>query len=129
VTGRQQSTTRCSGHGPARERRSARWFASINAPSTASRFACLSDRHKAEDLAQEVFLQLHRSLGSIESDAHLLFWLRRVTTNRAIDRLRQEARYVAVSLEACANLESEGRDADPMLQRRLREMIAQLPPL
>jgi len=89
----------------------------------------LSDRHKAEDLAQEVFLQLHRSLGSIESDAHLLFWLRRVTTNRAIDRLRQEARYVAVSLEACANLESEGRDADPMLQRRLREMIAQLPPL
>jgi len=89
----------------------------------------LTDRHKAEDLAQEVFLQLHRSLHSIESDAHLLFWLRRVTTNRAIDRLRQEPRYVAVSLEACTDLESERHEGDPLLQRRLREVIAQLPPV
>ena len=49
----------------------------------------LSDTHEAEDLAQEVFMQLHRRLAVIESDAHLLFWLRKVTTNLAIDRLRQ----------------------------------------
>ena len=50
----------------------------------------LSNRHNAEDLAQEVFLQLHRKLDVIESASHLEFWLRKVTTNRAIDRLRRE---------------------------------------
>ena len=50
----------------------------------------LTDRHQAEDLAQEVFLQLYRSLGSLESEEHLGFWLRRVTMHRAIDRLRRE---------------------------------------
>ena len=37
----------------------------------------LSDRHEAEDLAQEVFLGLHRNLSSAESAAHLSFWLAR----------------------------------------------------
>ena len=45
----------------------------------------LNDRHRAEDLAQEVFLQLYRSLATIGSDAHLAFWLRKVAVNRAID--------------------------------------------
>jgi RNA polymerase sigma-70 factor (ECF subfamily) len=88
----------------------------------------LSDRHKAEDLAQEVFLQLYRSLASVQSDAHLTFWLRKVTVNRAIDRLRREPRYETVSLEETVNLASEAGDGDPLLQRRLRELVALLPP-
>ena len=31
----------------------------------------VSDRQKAEDLAQEVFLQLHRNLAAVESGEHL----------------------------------------------------------
>jgi RNA polymerase sigma-70 factor, ECF subfamily len=88
----------------------------------------LSDRHKAQDLAQDVFLQLHRSLAAIESDAHLAFWLRKVTINRAIDRLRREAKYETVPLEENLNLVSEARDRDPLLQRRLRELVGRLPP-
>lgn len=88
----------------------------------------LSDRHNAEDLSQEVFLQLYRSLASVESDAHLLFWLRRVTVNRAIDRLRQESRYETVTLEEGGALVSEARAADPLLQRRLQELVGRLPP-
>ena len=38
----------------------------------------LSRRDAAEDLAQDVFLQLFRKLDSIESVEHLGFWLRRV---------------------------------------------------
>ena len=45
----------------------------------------LRDHSLAEELAQEVFLQLYRSLSSIKSDAHLRFWLRKVSTNRCID--------------------------------------------
>lgn len=87
----------------------------------------LSDRHEAEDLAQEVFLGLHRNLSSVESPAHLTFWLRKVTLNRAIDRLRREPRQT-VSLEDAGYLVSETTEQrDPLLQRRLRALLAQLP--
>jgi len=88
----------------------------------------LSDRHKAEDLAQDVFLQLHRNLVSIESDAHLSFWLRKVTINRAIDRLRREPKYEIVSLQESLALVSEVRDDDLLLQRLLRDLVGRLPP-
>jgi RNA polymerase sigma-70 factor (ECF subfamily) len=88
----------------------------------------LSDRHKAEDLAQDVFLQLHRSLASIESAAHLSFWLRKVTINRAIDRLRREPRYEALLLQEGVYLGSDASDDDPLLQRRLRDLVGRLPP-
>lgn len=88
----------------------------------------LSDRHRAEDLAQEVFLQLYRSLDSIGSDSHLAFWLRKVAVNRAIDRIRQEARYDNEPLTEAAIVADEIGDADPLLQRRMAELVSQLPP-
>jgi RNA polymerase sigma-70 factor, ECF subfamily len=88
----------------------------------------LSDRHKAEELAQEVFLQLHRKLSDIESDAHLAFWLRKVTANRAIDLLRAEPKRDVVPIEQAANLSAEDDDEDPLLQRQLRQLVAELPP-
>ena len=88
----------------------------------------LSDRHKAEDLAQEVFLQLHRNLASITSTAHLVFWLRKVTVNRAIDRLRREPKIDAVPLEEADGLAGESLDQDPLLARRLRTLVGLLAP-
>jgi RNA polymerase sigma-70 factor (ECF subfamily) len=87
----------------------------------------LSDRHQAEDLAQEVFLQLYRSLAALESEDHLSFWLRRVTMHRAIDRLRRERRYAAMPL-ADAEMASDSADADPILERRLRGLLEELAP-
>lgn len=88
----------------------------------------LSDRHRAEDLAQEVFLQLYGKLAAIESPDHLSFWLRRVTMHRAIDRLRREPRLVLSPLEAAERVASEAVDADPILERRLRELLGELQP-
>jgi RNA polymerase sigma-70 factor, ECF subfamily len=88
----------------------------------------LGDRHRAEDLAQEVFLQLYRSLDSIGSDAHLAFWLRKVAVNRAIDRMRQESRYDNEPLTEAASVADEIGDDDPLLHRRMAELVAQLPP-
>jgi RNA polymerase sigma-70 factor (ECF subfamily) len=87
----------------------------------------LSHRHEAEDLAQEVFLQLHRNLGLIESDMHLLFWLRRVTTNLAIDRLRRDHKHEILPLDDGPDIADEPRESDPLLQRRLRALVAALP--
>jgi RNA polymerase sigma-70 factor (ECF subfamily) len=88
----------------------------------------LSDRHAAEDLAQEVFLQMHRNLSSLQSGAHLAFWLRKVTMNRAIDRLRRERPHEVASLDEADELASEANDPDPLLQRRLARLVGQLPP-
>ena len=52
-------------------------------------YRMLHRRDLAEDLAQDVFLQLYRKLESIESLEHLGFWLRRVAANLAIDWLRR----------------------------------------
>jgi RNA polymerase sigma-70 factor (ECF subfamily) len=58
----------------------------------------VGNRALAEELAQEVFLQLHRSLPTLESGAHVAHWLRRVVSNRAIDLARQMARRPQASL-------------------------------
>ena len=48
-------------------------------------FHFLQDRSAAEELAQDVFLQLFRHLDRLESADHVTFWLRRVTAHRCID--------------------------------------------
>ena len=52
----------------------------------------LRDRAVAEELAQDVFLSLHQHLAELESPEHVLFWLRRVTSNRALDEARRRQR-------------------------------------
>src|SRR5215510_8220581 len=49
----------------------------------------LRDRALAEELAQDVFLRLYQNLSAIESGSHLVFWLRKVTSNRCIDEARK----------------------------------------
>ena len=88
----------------------------------------LADPHKAEDLAQDVFMQLFRRLAQIESDAHLLFWLRKVTTNLAIDRLRQQPKFEVIQLDAEPDIPGEPSESDPLLERQLRKLISRLPP-
>lgn len=89
----------------------------------------LRERALAEEVAQEVFLQLFRSIGRIQSDAHAVFWLRRVAAHRAIDVARREpARHARVPLEAAPPLALVRRDGDPWLARTLEQAVLGLPP-
>src|ERR1022692_4987306 len=47
------------------------------------------DRGLAEEIAQDVFLELDRHLGRIDSQDHACHWLRRVTMSRSTDALRR----------------------------------------
>src|SRR5579871_5868079 len=49
----------------------------------------LADRSAAEELAQDVFLQLHANLSALKSEDHTKFWLRKVTAHRCIDYKRR----------------------------------------
>ena len=84
------------------------------------------DRSRAEEIAQDVFLQLYRSLDSIESREHMTHWLRQVTTRRCIDVMRR-SKIRAVPLDSIVDIESNDRVADPLLDRTLRTLIAELP--
>lgn len=86
----------------------------------------LGARDQAEELAQDVFLQLHRSLGTIESAAHLRFWLRRVVCHRAIDRVRQRPRTRVAALDDVPEPASSIRPDDPILRRRLTAALETL---
>src|SRR5213080_2387822 len=92
--------------------------------SIALRFC--NDRTRAEELAQEVFLQMFRSIGTIESGSHLTFWLRQVTTRRCIDQMRKP-RPRLVSLDDVNEMPGGGEMRDALFDRKLRAMIARLP--
>ncbi len=47
------------------------------------------DRGLAEEIAQDVFLELDRNMGKIKNPEHARFWLRRVAINRSSDSLRR----------------------------------------
>ena len=50
----------------------------------------VGNREEAEDLAQEAFLRLHRSLPTFRGESRIGTWLYRTTTRLAIDHLRRE---------------------------------------
>jgi RNA polymerase sigma-70 factor, ECF subfamily len=87
----------------------------------------LHDRDLAEEVAQEVFLSLHRHMGEIQSRVHAGFWLRKVAAQRAIDEARRRKRRPQVELELVPEPASPPKPGDPLLQGMLRRMIAALP--
>jgi RNA polymerase sigma-70 factor (ECF subfamily) len=87
----------------------------------------LRDRIAAEELAQEVFLQLHRDWTRLKSAEHMVFWLRRVTSHRAIDFARQRKRRSETSLEETGEPTALERLHDTFLSTYLERMVASLP--
>ena len=86
----------------------------------------LRDRQAAEELAQDVFLHLHQHLGSLKSPQHVTFWLRKVTNHRCIDYARRR-KWSQVSLDDVPELPAATTAGDPLLRRRLRQLVASLP--
>jgi RNA polymerase sigma-70 factor, ECF subfamily len=87
----------------------------------------LHDRSLAEEVAQDVFLQLHRNLGSIESPAHAVNWLRKVAAHRSIDVARRRKLRPQISLEEAPEPSVPASQADPVLSGKLRQLVASLP--
>jgi RNA polymerase sigma-70 factor (ECF subfamily) len=89
-------------------------------------FHFLADRQAAEELAQDVFLQLHATLATLKSEDHVTFWLRKVTSHRCIDYKRRR-QLPQISLEDAPEREAPAHSTDPFLARRLRQLVSSLP--
>jgi RNA polymerase sigma-70 factor (ECF subfamily) len=87
----------------------------------------LRDRALAEELAQEVFLNLHQNLSAIQSPAHLTYWLRKVTSHRSIDQTRRQKVRPQVSLEDVPEPAARYAEDDFMLSETLRRLVDTLP--
>jgi len=52
----------------------------------------LQNAEDAEDVAQEVFVQVFESIGSFKAEAKFSTWLYRITVSKALDHLRKKKR-------------------------------------
>ena len=87
----------------------------------------LRDRVAADELAQDVFLQLHKNWTRIESPTHLVFWLRKVATHRAIDAARKRKAKAETSLDETDEPTVLERVHDSFLASYLQRIVASLP--
>ena len=83
----------------------------------------LRDRSLAEELAQEVFMNLHQNLYSIKSPEHLTFWLRKVTSHRCIDQARRQKVRPQVSIEDVPEPATQPTENDLFLSEMLRRVV------
>lgn len=88
----------------------------------------LRNQAHAEDIAQDVFLELHRNLQSIESGAHLVSWLRQVTGRKCIDQSRRAwfRRWTDLD-DGLDHSEPAAEPRDPLLADRIHDAMGKLP--
>jgi len=85
----------------------------------------------AEEVAQDVFLELFRSAEKLSGDDHVRFWLRKVTVHRATDALRRQAHrpesHAEEWMDDAAADGDGGAGVGTVLEARLEELLGSLP--
>jgi RNA polymerase sigma-70 factor, ECF subfamily len=92
----------------------------------------IGNRADAEEVAQDVFLQLHGALAQISTSGHLRHWLLRAVSHRCIDRLRSRSsrpRLVSID-EFPESVQGNGSDesGDLLAVDRVRRLMLELSP-
>ena len=87
----------------------------------------LRSRPAAEDMAQEVFLELYRSLNRLESEAHVVSWLRRVAGHRCIDEIRRRNHRQEFATDTLPEPGHTPQPREVFAADRLQELVAGLP--
>src|SRR5690242_14977468 len=87
----------------------------------------LRDPETAEEIAQDVFLQLYRQLHRIQTPEHATFWLRRAICHRSIDESRRRKLRPRLGLENIPEPPVESSAPDTLLNERLRRLVSALP--
>lgn len=94
----------------------------------------LGNHADAQDVAQEAFVRVHRSLASFRGDSEFGTWLYRIVTNLSMNRLRQRksrARFEVRADEAAARIPAPDTrgDARSDLTAHVERALHELPTL
>ena len=90
------------------------------------------DHDDADDVTQEVFIKIHKSIDSFREDAQLFTWIYRIATNECLSYLNKKRRRFFLPLEDVgANLASK-LDTSPHIsgdeiQKKLQFALLKLP--
>jgi RNA polymerase sigma-70 factor (ECF subfamily) len=87
----------------------------------------LRNRAVAEEIAQEVFLELHRRLDRIEGEAHAIRFLRKVAAHRCVDEGRRAKNRPRLGLDDVPERGVIPKQKDPFLGEALGRLVASLP--
>lgn len=92
-------------------------------------YRLLGDRHEAEDVAQEAYLRVHRSLRTFRGDSSFHTWLYRIVANAALSHLRRRGRFGDPTDQADLASRLPGRDPaeDEVDRDELRRALDALP--
>lgn len=88
------------------------------------------DYPTAEEVAQDVFLSLHRNAEKLAGEDHVRYWLRRVAVHRATDALRRRSVRPESGAEEWSEEQSAGEYAATAhlpIAARLDELLRGLP--
>lgn len=100
------------------------------------------DHHEAEDISQEVFMKVYRSMKTFRRDAKMSSWLHQITVNASIDSIRRKTSRPATStaefdkMNVQENLTAGGtHDFDPLqktesaqIQNRISTALQKISP-
>ena len=86
----------------------------------------------ADDLVQEIFVKIWKSLPSFRGEANLYTWIYRIAINEALNFLRKRKVRAALQFRSLDEETSRKIDEDPWfdgsaLQRKLAKAVASLP--
>lgn len=94
----------------------------------------VNDHHDAQDVAQEAFIRVHRSLGGFRGDADFRTWLYRIVTNLAMNRIRSRKSRARIEVRGEDMLENmpqpeAGSAAGPDMTAHIERALHELPTL
>jgi RNA polymerase sigma-70 factor (ECF subfamily) len=100
----------------------------VRVVNTCYRF--LFDRADAEDVSQEVFIEIYRSISSFREDAKLSTWIYHIAVTRSIDLIRKKKRKKRFAqIKSLVGLQEEGKepvdpgDSDPLEKMEQEERM------
>jgi RNA polymerase sigma-70 factor (ECF subfamily) len=90
------------------------------------------DHDDADDLTQEVFIKIHRSIDNFREDSRLFTWIYRIATNECLSFLEKKKRRFFLPIgdianELIAKLDNSPHITGDDIQKRLQKAILKLP--
>ena len=85
------------------------------------------NRTMAEDLAQDAYLALFSNLHKLDSDLHLVNWLRQTVTRKCIDYTRRKKHQPHLDLDSIPEQFVGPVEGDPIMSVELTRKVCELP--
>ena len=90
------------------------------------------DHDDADDLTQETFIKIHRSIDTFRSDSQLFTWIYRIATNECLTFLNKKRRRFFLPIEdvgihLAAHIDSLPEITGDEIQKKLQKALLKLP--